>query len=162
MYAKTKSREPNKVEWGASQDLAFQTLKDKLTSAPILHLPNMDKPFILRADASAMRIGAVLLQEHHGEVFPVAYASKKLLQREINYMYSVIERECLAVVWGIRKLQMFVLQTTTLTTSSSTRLAWRNISQCSIRCYRDWEMQTLQRSQISAWWDTRRLNFWVI
>ena len=103
---KTKSREPNNIEWSNSQELAFQTLKDNLTSSPILHLPDIEKPFILRTDASNSGLGAVLLQKHEDEVFPVAYASKKLLAREVNY--SVIERECLAVVWAIRKFQRYL------------------------------------------------------
>lgn len=103
---KTKSKEPNKVEWSDSQELAFQTLKERLTSSPILHLPDIEKAFILRTDASSTGIGAILLQEHDDNVFPVAFASKKLLPREANY--SVMERECLAVVWAIKKFQRYL------------------------------------------------------
>ena len=62
-----------------------------------------------------MGLGAVLLQEHEGGLFPVCYVSRKLLDRETRY--STIERECLAIVWGLRKLRQylygkeFVLQT---------------------------------------------------
>ena len=69
-----------------------------------MRLPDFDKEFILRTDASDYGIGAVLLQEHEDVKFPVAYASKKLLKREVNY--SVIEKECLAIVWGFQKFQM--------------------------------------------------------
>ena len=61
--------------------------------------------FILRTDASNVGIGAVLLQKQNEVKFPVAYASKKLLPRETRY--SVIERECLALVWGIKRFQMY-------------------------------------------------------
>ena len=68
---------------------------------------NEGKPFILRSDASDIGIGAVLLQEFEGEgKLPIAYASKKLLPRERNY--SVIEKECLAIIWAIEKFRKYL------------------------------------------------------
>ena len=111
----TKKNAPNTVVWGEPQELAFRSLKNHLTSYPVLRLPDMTKQFVLRTDASDVGIGAVLMQEHDGELFPVSYASRKLLSREKRY--SVIERECLALVWAVQKFQLylygksFVLQT---------------------------------------------------
>ena len=102
----TKKGLPNKVKWDDPQEQAFESLKRSLTSSPILGLPDFQKPFILRTDASDKGIGAILLQERDGEKFPIAYGSKKLLPREQNY--SVIERECLAIVWGIMKFQSYL------------------------------------------------------
>jgi len=102
----TKKGQPNKVVWGPPQDKAFRTLKEKLVSAPILTLPDVSRPFILRTDASETGLGAVLLQEQDGSKLPVAYSSRKLLPREKNY--SVIEKECLAVVWGIGKYHAYL------------------------------------------------------
>ena len=71
--------------------------------------------FVLRTDASMVGVGAVLLQEEEGRLFPVCYASRKLLDREKNY--SAMERECLGIVWGVRKFtnhlygKKFLLQT---------------------------------------------------
>ena len=62
--------------------------------------------FILQTDTSETGIGAVLLQEYSGYRFPVYYASKKLLERERRY--SVIERECLAIVWAVQKFQNYL------------------------------------------------------
>ena len=86
----TKKGLPNRVIWGESHEFAFQTLKKSLIGPPILKLPELDKPFIFRTDASDVGVGAILLQETEGEKMPVAYASKKLLDREKNY--SVIEK----------------------------------------------------------------------
>ena len=113
----TKANEPNNIKWGESQEIAFNSLKSKLSSSPILHLPDCSKQFVLRTDASNTGVGAVLLQEQEetGEMFPVAYASRKLLPRE--KAYATVEKEGLAIVWGIQKFQRylygreFVLQT---------------------------------------------------
>ncbi len=111
----TKKGQPNKVIWGASQQKAFDTLKGLLTRDPVLKLPELEKPFVLRTDASEIGLGAILLQEQDDVLFPIAYASKKLLPRERNY--SVVEKECLAVVWGVEKFHRylfgreFILQT---------------------------------------------------
>ena len=103
---RTKKKLPNIVQWEEPQELAFQTLKAALANAPILHLPDVEKPFILRTDASGTGIGGVLMQEVGNQKFPVAYASKKLLPREKNY--STIEKECLAVVWAVQKFEPYL------------------------------------------------------
>ena len=111
----TKKKSPNVIKWGETQEKAFSILKRLLVAEPILRLPDMTKPFLLRTDASDAGIGAVLLQQHEGKLFPVAYASKKLLPRERNY--SIMEKECLAVVWAVKRFNVylygapFVLQT---------------------------------------------------
>jgi hypothetical protein len=73
---------------------------------PVLKLPDVSKEFILQTDASCEGLGAVLLQEENGVKHPVAFASKKLLSRERNY--STIEREALAIVWGVQKFERFL------------------------------------------------------
>jgi len=98
--------QPNKVIWGDPQELAFHRLRSLLSQAPILRMPDFSKPFILQTDASNVGLGAALCQEHDGDIFPVAYASKKLLDRETRY--SVIERECLGIVWGIVKFKIYL------------------------------------------------------
>ncbi len=102
----TKGGMPKKVVWDKPQEHAFKTLRDLLTSSPILRLADLSRHFILRTDASDVGVGAVLLQEYEDGIFPVAYASKKLLDRERNY--SVIERECLAIVYGVKKFQKYL------------------------------------------------------
>ena len=111
----TQKGQLNKVEWSEAQEKAYQTIKSYLTSEPILRLPNPAKTYFLRTDASNNGIGAVLMQRHEEKLFPVCYASKKLSRAECNY--STIEKECLAIVWGIKRFYLylygvpFVLQT---------------------------------------------------
>jgi hypothetical protein len=59
--------------WSDSQEVPFHNLKDKLTHAPLLQLPDFNKVFELECDASGIGLGAVLLQERK----PVAYFSEK-------------------------------------------------------------------------------------
>ncbi|WP_353806157.1 ribonuclease H family protein, partial [Acinetobacter baumannii] len=87
---------PDKVVWTAECETAFQTLMDRMTSAPVLHLPDLTQPFVLRTDASDLGLGAVLLQrdpKNAETLFPVAYASRKLRPAETHYATS--EKECL-------------------------------------------------------------------
>ena len=102
----TKNGQPNKIRWEQEQENAFVSLINQLSQSPILCLPNFEKEFILQTDASDTGIGAVLLQEYGGYKFPIYFASKKLLDRERRY--SVIEKECLAIVWSIQKFQSYL------------------------------------------------------
>ena len=102
----TRKGSPSKVVWTLDTERAFRTLIATLTKAPILCLPDIDQVFILRTDASDIGLGAVLMQEHDRTKFPISFASRKLLPRERNY--SVIEKECLGVIWGIQKFQAFL------------------------------------------------------
>ncbi len=102
----TKKGRPNHVKWGETEQSAFTALKDAITSAPILRLPDFSKSFTLQCDASDTGLGAVLLQQHDDGMFPVAYASRKMLHRETKY--SVTEKECLAIVFGIQHFQKYL------------------------------------------------------
>ena len=73
-----------KFEWKPEQEHAFQHLKAKLTSQPILQYSDFSKEFILTTDASNTSLGAVLSQGPLGKDFPVAYASRSLNKAEIN------------------------------------------------------------------------------
>nr|XP_054770418.1 uncharacterized protein LOC129278235 [Lytechinus pictus] len=84
----TRKGSPGKVKWGMEEEEAFHKLKDCLTKPPVLKLPDFDKMFILKVDASDTGLGAVLMQESDGEEFPIAYGSKKLLPRETSERFA--------------------------------------------------------------------------
>ena len=102
----TRKGSPNQLVWGDAQQHAFVSPKQYVCNPPILKLPDVSKPFILQTDASCNSIGAILLQEDELTKHPVAFASKKLLPREQNY--STIEREALAIMWGVQKFQNYL------------------------------------------------------
>jgi len=103
----TRKGIPNQIPWSDAQDVAYHSLKSYVINPPILLLPDFKKQFILQTDASDTGIGAILMQENdQGEKHPVAFASRKLLPRETRY--ATIERECLAIVWGVQKFESYL------------------------------------------------------
>jgi len=83
-------------KWGQEQANDFETLKDKLTKAPILTLPYFAKTFEIECDASNIGIGAIFLQEGH----PIAYFSEKLKRSHLNY--SPYDKKLYAFVRALR------------------------------------------------------------
>nr|GEZ12690.1 hypothetical protein [Tanacetum cinerariifolium] len=86
---------------------AFQTLKRKLTEAPILIAPDWDMPFELMCDASYFSIGAVLGQCQEKHFKPIHYASKTMTEAESNY--TTTEKEMLAVVFALEKFRSYLI-----------------------------------------------------
>ncbi|GJT00389.1 putative reverse transcriptase domain-containing protein [Tanacetum coccineum] len=88
-----------KFEWGDKQDkqeAAFQLLKQKLCSAPILALPEGSEDFIVYCDASKKGLGAVLMQREK----VISYASRQLKIHEKNY--TTHDLELGAVVFALK------------------------------------------------------------
>ncbi|KAM8702049.1 hypothetical protein ACLKA7_001964 [Drosophila subpalustris] len=95
-----------KWEWKPEQQAAFEELKARLTEAPVLACPDFSEKFVLQTDASDCGLGAVLTQQHQGAERVIAYVSRRLVKAEENY--SATEKECLAIVWAIRKLRCYL------------------------------------------------------
>ncbi|GJZ72816.1 reverse transcriptase domain-containing protein [Tanacetum coccineum] len=87
--------------------LAFQTLKKKLTEAPILIAPNWDQPFEIMCDASDYAIGAVLGQRIEKHFRPIHYASKTMTEAETKY--TTTEKEMLVVVYAFEKFRSYLI-----------------------------------------------------
>ena len=78
--------------WIAEAKKSFQLLKKKVSEQPVLVLPNFNKPFQVRCDASGRAIGAVLSQDDK----PIAYFSEKL--NYVKHKYSSYDQEFYAIV----------------------------------------------------------------
>jgi hypothetical protein len=93
--------------WDEKQQEAFDKLKQKLVTAPILEYPDYEKPFILFTDASGKGLGAVLSQKHDDKEVVIAYASQGLNKAEQNY--PITEQEALAVIWAIEHFYKYLI-----------------------------------------------------
>ncbi|GKF55579.1 reverse transcriptase domain-containing protein, partial [Tanacetum coccineum] len=86
---------------------AFQTLKKKLTEAPILIAPNWDQPFEIICDASDYAIGAVLGKRIEKHFRPIHYTSKTMTEAKTNY--TTTEKEMLVVVYAFEKFRSHLI-----------------------------------------------------
>ena len=111
-----------KFKWTNDCQIAFEKLKEVLTQAPILVLPDPAKPYILDTDASDMGCGAVLSQLRDEIERVIAYFSKSFSKEEKNY--CVTRREMLAIVKAVKNFHPYLYgQKVTVRTDHSS-LTW--------------------------------------
>ena len=96
-------KKDKKFVWSEKAEEAFQVLKTKLTTAPVLVLPNTSKDFGIFCDASLQGLGCVLMQDGH----VVAYASRQLKPHELNY--PTHDLELAVVVHALKKWRPYLL-----------------------------------------------------
>ncbi|GJR85534.1 putative reverse transcriptase domain-containing protein [Tanacetum coccineum] len=94
-----------KFEWGDKQEIAFQLLKQKLCSAPMLALPKGSKDFIVYCDASIKGLDTVLMKREKG----IAYASRQRKIHEKNY--TTHDLELGAVVFSLKLWRYYLYGT---------------------------------------------------
>lgn len=96
-----------KFEWTVTSQTAFDNVKLLMTSAPVLMAPRFDQPFQMQVDASHVGAGAVLLQsDEQGVDRPTCYFSRKFNCHQLNY--STIEKETLALIWGLQQFDVYL------------------------------------------------------
>ena len=98
LYALMKKQVP--FEWTEECQQAFDALKSKLISPPILAYPDFNQKFVLYTDASAESVGMVLSQCIDGHERVISYAGRSLNKHQRNY--SITEKELLAVILAFR------------------------------------------------------------
>ncbi|GJV16723.1 putative reverse transcriptase domain-containing protein [Tanacetum coccineum] len=89
-------KSPTEFDWGDKQEAAFELLKEKLCSAPILALPEGSEDFVVYCNTSIKGLGAVLMQREK----VIAYASRQLKIHEKNY--TTHDMELGAVVFALK------------------------------------------------------------
>ncbi|ESK87517.1 reverse transcriptase-rnase h-integrase [Moniliophthora roreri MCA 2997] len=97
-----------KFDWTMQCQIAFDLLKAKFLSEPILIMLDVSKPFIIEADASKWAMGAVLKQKGaDGEWHPCGYLSKSLSPTERNY--EIYDRELLAIYRALMEWRHYLM-----------------------------------------------------
>jgi hypothetical protein len=89
--------------WGKEKQRAFDDLKHRLCSAPVLSLPDLQQPFKIETDASDYVVGAVLTQHGH----PVAYHSETL--SDTVRKYPTYDKEMYSIVQACRQWKHYIL-----------------------------------------------------
>lgn len=107
LFKLTEKCKPDRIVWTDECCKALTHIQTQLNSQLWLVLPDLSKSFFVQTDASGIGIGGVLLQQHGEHLHPCLYASRKLLPQETRY--SVIERECLALIWTLSKFARYLL-----------------------------------------------------
>ena len=94
--------------WSEEAESEFVDLKTSLTKSPFLILPDLSKEFVLYTDASNFAVGGALCQlDSDGFPRPVAFGSRKLLERESKYCTT--EREMLAIIFSVHHFKHYLL-----------------------------------------------------
>jgi len=94
----------NKVfQWGGKQQKAFDTLKEKISTTPVLALLDLQRPFEIETDASDYAMGAVLMQ--HGK--PICYNSETFIFVVVNY--PTYNKELYALVQHVKKWKYYLM-----------------------------------------------------
>ena len=86
---------------------AFQMLKNKLTTAPVMIAPDWSKDFELMCDASDYAVWAVMGQRHDKVFHVIYYVSKVLNDAQLNY--ATTEKEMLAIVFALEKFRSYLI-----------------------------------------------------
>jgi len=93
--------------WNQECEIAFQALKERHMSAPILVPPRDEGKYVLDTDASDTALGTVLQQEQDGQIRVIGYASLALTNAE--RCYCITRKELLGIVYGLKKYRQHLL-----------------------------------------------------
>jgi hypothetical protein len=99
----TRGGGKEKFAWGRSQQQAFDDLKQRLCSAPVLSLPDLQQPFEIETDASDYAVGIILTQHGH----PVAYHSETL--SDVVRKYPTYDKEMYSIVQACHQWRHYIL-----------------------------------------------------
>ena len=110
-------------KWTTEINRAFENLKEAFRNSDQLSRPDPDLPFILQTDASAVGMGAVLMQNApEGKRRIISYASAKFSPTEARYHCN--EQESLAVIWAIKKYRPYLEDRPFILRTDSKTLKW--------------------------------------
>ena len=94
-------------QWTEETQRSFDALKQKLTSSPVLMMPDQTRPFQIECDASKYASGAVLTQQdNNGDRHPVPFLLKNFSETEQNY--EIYNRELLAIIQALEEWRHYI------------------------------------------------------
>lgn len=97
-------------EWTDAHTVAFERLKEKLITSPVLIFPDFKQEFELHCDASGQGISGILAQRRDGLDRPIEYASRELSDREKKQTIDrATEKELLAIWWSVKHYRHYLL-----------------------------------------------------
>lgn len=112
-------------QWTPAADTAFETLKQRLISSPVLAYPDFSEsasPFVLDCDASNTMVGGILSQVQDGKERVIAYGSRCLQKPELNYCTT--RKELLALITFVRRYRPYLLGRHFLVRTDHYSLKW--------------------------------------
>ena len=122
--------------WSKDAEDSFQSLKESLTTAPVLAYPQLGQQFVLDTDASEHSVGGVLSQVHDDQERVIAYMSKAMNVHE--RAYCVTRKELLAVIVALKNFHTYLYGQKVLLRTDNAAVSW---------------MQSLKRptGQVARW-----------
>ena len=100
-------KKDRKFVWTTECQQAFDNLKTRFTSGPVLVMPDQMKPFQIECDASKYVLGAVLTQlDSNGDRHPCAFISKTFSPAERNY--EIYDQKLLAIIWALEEWRHYI------------------------------------------------------
>jgi len=100
----TGKHAPGAVTWNDELEEAFECLRQKLCSPPVLSIPNIGKPYCVHTDASGFAVAAAIGQlDATGNERPIAFASRKLSGPQLGW--ATIEKEAYAIIWALNRFR---------------------------------------------------------
>ena len=101
------TRKETKWSWREKQQRAFEELKEKFMTEPVLVTPDLDKEMRVEVDVSDFVMGRVLLMKCEDKKWrPVAYISKSLNEAKRNY--EIYDKEILTIIWCLKAWRQFI------------------------------------------------------
>ncbi|EUC60435.1 Transposon Tf2-1 polyprotein, putative [Rhizoctonia solani AG-3 Rhs1AP] len=94
-------------KWDDKAELAFHTIKNRMSTGPVLAHPDPEQPYLIETDASGVAMGAVLSQKQKdGRYHPIAYMSKSFQGAEKNY--DTHDKELMAIIAALKEWRIYL------------------------------------------------------
>lgn len=147
-FASKRARN-RRVPWGAEQAATFGHTIEKLTTHPILVLPDWHQPFTLHTDVSTLAAGSALRQEVETREAPVGYASERFSLTEEKLSSS--DREVLGVFYALDHFKIYLQHNKFTLVTDCGALMWLFMSQNLSSKIHRWALRMMAYDMVLQW-----------